>query len=61
MSYAWAQFSETEIQIYLLKSERSGFFLGGAHLPYTNNCAGSSGDDQLGIWTDGTENLSPFR
>lgn len=45
---------------HLFERERLGSLLGGSRLPHADGGAGAAGDNQLRVWTYGTEDLTPL-
>lgn len=46
--------------LYLFECQRLGLLLAGPSLPHTDGGAGASSDNQFGVGTDGTEDLTPL-
>lgn len=46
--------------LYLFECQRLGLLLAGPCLPHTDGGAGATSDDQFGVGTDGTEDLTPL-
>lgn len=44
----------------LFECQRLGLLLAGTRLPHTDGGAGASSNDQFGVGTDGTEDLTPL-
>lgn len=48
------------VRLYLFECQRLGLLLAGRRLPHADGGAGASSDDQFGVGTDGTEDLTPL-